>query len=182
MTEHDHHLMAEVAQGNLRAYRQLVDGHINKAMRIAERMLGNRQDAEDVMQDVCLKIWREAPRWEPRAKFSTWLYRVVMNRCIDFQRGHRKTVTGDVLLDIPDDRPSLDQAIAHQQKAATVRDALQKLSDRQRQAIILTYYEDMGNQDAADSIGVSLGALQQLLYRARQNLKHSMEAAHVQPE
>jgi RNA polymerase sigma-70 factor (ECF subfamily) len=139
-------------------------------VKVAERMLGNRQDAEDVMQEACLKIWKESPRWKPQAKFSTWLYRVVLNACLDRKRRVLPVMT-DVVDDILDDHPIAEEMMIATQRLAAVKRALQDLPDRQRAAIVLNYYEDLNNQDAADVLGISLGAYQQLLFRAKQSLK-----------
>jgi RNA polymerase sigma-70 factor (ECF subfamily) len=85
-TDTDHELMRRIARKDKAAYRELVGKYLNFCVRFAERMTGNRADAEEIAQDVCLKVWNEAERWQPQAKFSTWLYRVMTNRCIDYKR------------------------------------------------------------------------------------------------
>lgn len=155
----------------MRAYRELVGRHLNRGVKVAERMLGNRQDAEDVMQEACLKIWKEAPRWKPQAKFSTWLYRVVLNACLDRKRRIVPARAEEELDEIADDKPMADAVMIGRQRSDSVKVALQALPDRQRAAVILSYYEELSNQEAADSMGVALGAFQQLLFRAKQNLK-----------
>lgn len=173
----DHALLALVAQGDLRAFRELVGKHLNRGVKVAERMLGNRQDAEDVMQEVCLKVWKEAPRWQPRAKFSTWLYRVILNSCLDRKRRVVPFADNDALDLVMDDTPAADEQIMDAQKAKRVHAALQSLPERQRASIVLSYYEELPNQDAADCMGIGLGAFQQLLHRAKQNLKTSLGGA-----
>lgn len=166
----DYELLQLVAQGNMRAYRELVGRYLVMGVKIAERMLGNRQDAEDVMQEVCVKMWRESPKWKPQAKFSTWLYRVIINACID-RRRRFAPVTTDAFDEILDDRPLAEEVLIKRQRAQSVKIALQLLPDRQRAAITLNYYEEMSNQEAAEAMGIALGAYQQLLFRARQSLK-----------
>ncbi|MEZ0224089.1 MAG: sigma-70 family RNA polymerase sigma factor [Alphaproteobacteria bacterium] len=169
----DHLLMRRVARKDAQAYRALVGKYLSFCVRFAERMTGNRQDAEEIAQDVCLKIWNEAGRWQPQAKFSTWLYRVVMNRCIDYKR---KVVPLGVVdaETIADGAPSADDEMMREQQAVRVRLALKQLPERQRAAIILSYYEGVTNQEAADAMGMQLGAFQQLLFRARQGLKEKL--------
>ncbi|MDR3448951.1 MAG: RNA polymerase sigma factor [Alphaproteobacteria bacterium] len=166
----DYELLQRVAQGDMRAYRKLVDRHLTRGVKVAERMLGNRQDAEDVMQEVCLKIWKEAPRWQPRAKFTTWLYRVILNACLDRKR-RAAPLMSEELDEIPDTQPMAEERLIDFQRSEAVKQGLLQLPDRQRAAIILSYYEEMSNQGASDSMGVALGAFQQLLFRAKQNLK-----------
>ena len=123
------------------------------------------------MQEACLKIWRQAPHWQPAAKFSTWLYRIVLNACLDRKRRPMVFADSEALDAIPDGMPAVDDRLIGEQRAQRVRAALQALPDRQRASIVLSYYEDMPNQIAADCMGVSLGAFQQLLHRAKQNLR-----------
>ena len=166
----DHELLQRTAQGDMRAYRELVGRHLNRSVKIAERMLGNRQDAEDVVQETCLKIWKEAPRWKPKAKFSTWLYRVLLNACLDRKRKVVPIMT-DELEELMDGQPIAEEMMIGRQRSEGVRYALSQLPDRQRAAIVLNYYEEMSNQDAADAMGIGLGAFQQLLFRAKQNVR-----------
>lgn len=169
----DHELVKRTAQGDLRAFRTLVEKHLARGVKVAERMLGNRQDAEDVMQETCLKIWKEAARWRPEAKFSTWLYRVVINGCLDRKRKFAPLTTDD-FEGIVDETPGAEELLIRGEKAEQVKSALQKLPGRQRAAIVLSYYQDIGDRDAADCMELSLGAYQQLLFRAKQNLKASL--------
>ncbi len=167
----DHELMQRTSQGDLHAYRVLVGRHLARGVKVAERMLGNRQDAEDVMQETCLKVWKESGRWRPEAKFSTWLYRVIFNACLDRKRRFVPQTT-DEFDGIADETRGAEETIIQSQRWAQVKGALQKIPDRQRAAIVLNFYEEMSNQDAADCMGLGLGAYQQLLFRAKQNLKN----------
>jgi RNA polymerase sigma-70 factor (ECF subfamily) len=169
----DHELMHRAAQGDMRAYRMLVGKHLVKGVKVAERMLGNRQDAEDVMQETCLKIWKEAPRWRPEAKFSTWLYRVILNACLDRKRRVVPVMVHE-FEDIIDDKPASDDVLMWKQKSDKVKRVLQSLPDRQRAAVVLSYYEEMSNQEAADALGMGLNAFQQLLFRAKQKMKEQL--------
>lgn len=169
----DHTLMRHIAARDAKAYRALVGKYLNFCVRFAERMTGSRQDAEEIAQDVCLTVWNEAPRWQPQAKFSTWLYRVVTNRCIDYKRKVVPLSVVDTEM-LVDGAPPADDEMMRKQQAARVRSALQQLPERQRAAVILSYYEAVSNQDAADAMGMQLGAFQQLLFRARQSLKEKL--------
>jgi len=175
----DHALMLRVAEGDIRAYGDLVSKHLNLCVRVAERMLGNRQDAEDIAQDACIKIWNEASRWQPRAKFSTWLYRIVFNACIDCRRKRLPFVDAEIA-EFHDPRPASEELLITAQQSLRVRAALQHLPVRQRAAIILSYYESLSNQNAADVMGLQLGAFQQLLFRAKQSLKQDLKQEQME--
>jgi len=177
----DHALMLRIAGADMLAYRELVDRHLDRSVRVAERMLGNRQDAEDIVQEVCLKVWKEAPRWRPQAKFSTWLYRVLVNACIDWRRKVVPFVDTD-MDGIEDGRCGDDERLIEQEDSRRVRDALQTLPARQRAAVVLSYYEELTNQQAADVLGLTLGAFQQLLFRAKQKLKGHLTSPMLETE
>ena len=169
----DGELVLRVAQKDRSAYRTLVERHLDKCVKVAERVLGNRQDAEDVVQEACLKIWNEAGRWQPRAKFSTWLYRVVVNGCLDHRR-KKIPATEDGLEFIIDETIGADEKMIVEERVKRVKRALQELPERQRVAIVLSYYEGFSNQEAADVMDILLGAFQQLLFRAKQRLKEGL--------
>src|SRR5881227_1931707 len=82
----DHHLMARTAQGEGWAFRMLAGRHAGGALGLARRVLGNEALAEEIVQDALLRVWTNAPRWRPEAAFRTWLYRVVVNLCLNAKR------------------------------------------------------------------------------------------------
>src|ERR1044072_8740193 len=82
----DHELMARAAKGDERAFRTLAERHGGAALRLARRILRNEAMAEDVVQDALLRVWTNAPRWRPEAAFRTWLYRIVVNLCLNTRR------------------------------------------------------------------------------------------------
>jgi RNA polymerase sigma-70 factor (ECF subfamily) len=169
----DHALMQRIARHDAGAYRLLVARHLNFCVRFAERMLGSRADAEDVAQEVCLRIWNDAEKWKPEAKFTTWLYRVMTNACIDHKRKRRLLPLGDNDM-TPDTSPGPELSLQQQQRSRQVQAALGRLPPRQRAAVVLSYYEELSNEQAAAATGMTLNAFQQLLYRARQSLKDEL--------
>lgn len=171
----DTFLMKRIASRDPAAYRMLVARYLDFCVRFAERMTGSRADAEDIAQEVCLKIWREAANWEPRAKFSTWLYRVVLNAAIDYKR---KVVPFAPLAEDSAEDPAsaADTTMMRQEKGEAVRLALGRLPERQRAAVVMSYYEGLGNKESAEAMGLELGAFQQLLFRARQSLRQDLSA------
>ncbi len=171
--QEDIELMQLVAQKDILAYRHLVEKYLHRVLRFAERIVGDYGTAEDMVQELWIKVWNEAPRWQPKAKFSTWLYQVLMNACIDHKRKKRPANFGEI--EAYDESPGQVETIIAKQKAEMVRDAVAKLPERQQIALALCYYEEMSNQKAAEILGVNTGTLQQLLFRARRNLKDMLE-------
>lgn len=166
----DQELMAAVARQDSRAFARLVERHLTWSLRFVERMIGEHRDAEDLVQTAFLRVWQGASRWEPKAKFSTWFYRVLHNLCMDHFR--RARTPAEVLDDaLPDGSPTSEERLAGTQRGQRIRKALASLPERQRAAIVLCYYEERSQAEAAALIGVSEGALESLLSRARATLK-----------
>jgi RNA polymerase sigma-70 factor, ECF subfamily len=166
----DDTLLLLAGKGDERAYAQLVDRHMARSLAFAQRVLGNRAEAEDVLQEAFLRVWKKAPTWsDDGARFSTWFYRVVLNLCIDRKRKPAHAALPEDF-EFADDAPIADRQLEEMQASELVEKALQALPDRQREAIVLCYYQGLSNKDAADILSVRVKALESLLVRARKNL------------
>jgi RNA polymerase sigma-70 factor (ECF subfamily) len=167
----DEDLLARIGRRDPGAVRAMVARKLPRLLALASRMLGDRIEAEDVAQETFLRIWREAPNWRFRgAPFDSWLYRVALNLCHDRLRQRReKTVA--VPPDRMDPAPPPDAVLEERADQQRVSAALQSLPERQREAIVLQYYQDLSNIEAADVMGISVEALESLLSRARRNLR-----------
>lgn len=167
----DDDLLERIAQSDQGAFRRLVQRHADRAYGVALRILRNASDAEDVVQDTLLKVWTHRGRWTSgKAKFSTWLYRVVTNRCIDLRRLPR-TEDMERAPDMPDASPdALDRM---QQNAITdmLEAAMNRLPDQQRIALIFSYHENMSNAEIAEVLETTVTAVESLLKRGRQQLR-----------
>ncbi|MEO1028967.1 MAG: sigma-70 family RNA polymerase sigma factor [Pseudomonadota bacterium] len=160
-------------KGDARAQRVLVDGLMPGAYRLAYRMLNNQALAEEATQDAFLKLWRYLPDWEPRAKLSTWFYRVTLNVCQD--RLRKKTeVLAEVLPDPADDKDGPAQALAKSQQAQLLHAAIAKLPERQRAAITLCGIEQMSQKEAAAILETTPTAVDSLVARAKRQLKEAL--------
>lgn len=167
----DDGLLSRIAEGDRRAFAQLMDRHIDRAHGLAKRVLGNKSDAEDVVQDAFMKVWQKAGQWQPgRAQFSTWLYRVVVNRCLDLKRKPVNTALDNVA-EQSDDRPDAYEDIAARQRQAEIAAAVANLPERQRTAIALSYTAGMSNAQAAETMEISVKAFESLLVRAKRELR-----------
>lgn len=172
-------LMERIAGGDPGAYRELVERHLRGVHVFVYRMLGNRAEAEEVCQESFLRLWKQAATYVPRAKPSTWLYRIAHNLAIDQLRRRRRDV-GEGIDELPaSGRPSLH--LHDKQVAEAVQRALEALPERQRAAISLVHYQGMSNAEAAEVLGVKLRALESLLARGRRLLRELL-AAYEPPE
>ena len=176
MRDPDEDLVRRVGAGDRRATAEIVRRHLPRMVGLARRMLGDASEAEDVAQEVFLRVWKHAAAWKPgAAKFETWMHRVAINLCLDRLRRVGRN-SGDVTSDTVDARASATRALDDRQRRDRVRDALQKLPERQRAALVLCYYQDRTNIEAAEILGVSVDALESLLSRARRTLKSALAA------
>lgn len=167
----DEELLARVAQGDQQAVRAMVGAKLPRLLSLAARMLGDRSEAEDVAQEAFIRLWKQAPRWQPgAARFDTWLYRVALNLCTDRLR-RRREVTVDRLPEQQDPAGGPDAGLDDCESAARTKAAIDALPERQRQAIVLQYYEELSNIEAAAVMEISVEALESLLARARRSLK-----------
>ncbi|OYY73133.1 RNA polymerase sigma factor [Sphingomonas sp. 28-63-12] len=173
----DDALMARLAARDPVAFRMVVDRHALMIRRIGYRMLGDPSEAEDVAQEALARLWEHAGRWRPGGTgIGAWLHRVSVNACLDRIRRRRFVSSGD-LPDRADDAPIADALIDAEQQRATVAACVGALADRQRAAIVLTYYEGLSNIMAADALDMNIKAFESLLHRARRTLHGSLRQA-----
>ena len=173
----DDELVALVARGDKPAFARLVSRHQARLVALVARSLGSRAAAEDIVQEVFTKAWVKAPLWQVRdpgrAGYAAWLSRVAVNLSIDQMRKVRPT-TLDAVDEPPDPALPADAAIIARERAARVEAAIAGLPERQRMAIGLTYDAELSNADGAAAMGVSVGAFELLLVRARRTLRQSL--------
>lgn len=170
-TESDDALLERIAADDQAAFRLLVERHIDRAYGLALRIMNNQADAEDIVQETLLKIWTHRGRWEEgRAKFSTWLYRVITNRCIDVKRRPRNEDIEQVP-EVADDKPLAIAEIQRHEVNSMLEAAMERLPEQQRIALIFSYTENLNNSEIAEVMQTSVAAVESLLKRGRQRLR-----------
>ncbi|MHC4972898.1 MAG: RNA polymerase sigma factor [Planctomycetota bacterium] len=184
----DVELMLAAGAGDEGAFGELVSRHRDAIVNLTYRYLGNRADAEDLAQEVFLKAYRARKRYRPEAKFTTWLYRVAVNACLNEVRNrkHRPThgaatlTSGDdeggfipVLADTAAESPA--DATLRSELAAYVRDAVDDLPERQRLALLLNKFHGLSYEELAESLDMTIPGIKSLLVRARENVRLRIE-------
>jgi RNA polymerase sigma-70 factor (ECF subfamily) len=174
----DEELLARIAREDRGAFTMLMRRHGAKVRGLALSFSGHAADAEDIVQDVFIMLWRRPDAWRPGggATFSTWLYRVVVNRCIDQARRKRlrSWLPFAEIPDPPDDAPDAFAEVSGREHLAEVRHMIRDLPGKQRLALLLSVQGERSNAEIASILGVSEGAAEQLLVRARRALRAKM--------
>jgi RNA polymerase sigma-70 factor (ECF subfamily) len=170
----DSELVARVGRGDEAAVRQIVSTKLPRILSLSARLLGDRTEAEDVAQEVFLRIWRHASAWKPGlALFDTWLHTVTLNLCRDRLRKRREKTLPE-LPDRADPSPDAEETLREAEAARSVSAAIDALPERQRLAILLVHYQDMTNIAAAETMGIGVEALESLLARGRRTLRQTL--------
>lgn len=171
----DKTLLLKIQEGNHYAFNLLVDRHHKRFYNVAYRLLNKREDAEDVVQDAFLKLWERPDLWDSRKnnKFTTWFYRIVVNLCYDRNK-KKKPMPLTEGYDAPDERASQQEQLEQAERRDVINDKIAALPERQRQALVLCFFEELSNEEAARAMNVSTRALQSLIMRAKDNLKKEL--------
>jgi RNA polymerase sigma-70 factor, ECF subfamily len=178
-------LMLQVKAGDIKAFEQLVELHQNAIIGTVTRMIGSVDDAHDIAQQVFVRVWKSAPRYEPTAKFTTWLYTITRN--LVFNETRRRSRRREVSLEpeSEDDQPrqfaapasSGPDLQAQQEELERALDqAIAALPEEQRLAVVLRRHQELPYEQLCDILGMSLPAVKSLLFRARNELRRSLEA------
>jgi RNA polymerase sigma-70 factor (ECF subfamily) len=189
MADPDAALMQAFQRGDESAFETLVGRHRDRVFRLAYRYLGEASSAEDLAQETFLRVYRTRSSWRPEAKFSTWLYRVTANACLNEIRARRArravettapAAAGGAVAPEPADPAAPDPAgeALRAETAAVVREAVAALDEDQRTAVLLSKYEGLSYRELADAMQRSVPAVKSLLVRARANLRQAL-AGHL---
>ena len=173
-------VLARARQGDSEAFRALVERHSRSVFRLAFRMTGNEQDAEDVVQESFLRAYRQLGRFESRANFGTWLYRIVSNCSVDLMRAKQARhdqVRGDSLdqegaVELPEaDAPNPERQAQSAEIDRRVQDALRDLSPLERAAFTLRHYEGRSIEEISAALNLGTSAAKHSVFRAVKKLR-----------
>lgn len=179
--------MARIAGSDAQAFEILVRRHQRHILNLIYRSIGDRTQAEDVAQEVFLRVWRAAEDYEPKAKFTTWVYRIAVNLCLDALKAtHRKQPfvhlyadaehpdENDRVLNVCDSARSPEELLIDVEESGRIFAALQGLPTNQRLAVVLTKFDGLSYDEISWVLGCSISAVESLLIRAKKNLRERL--------
>jgi RNA polymerase sigma-70 factor (ECF subfamily) len=176
MQESDSAAVARARDGNNDAYRILVERHSRALFRLAFRMTGNEQDAEDIVQETLLKAFRQIHRYESRASFGTWLHRIAANCSLDLIRKRKLGRGGEPPpVEPAGGDPGPDRLAYSSQVQECVAQAMEELSGQERTAFVLRHFEGQSIEEIAAALGLNTSAAKHSVFRAVQKLRRTLE-------
>jgi len=181
----DRAYVAKARSGDADAYRVLVERHSRSLFRLAFRMTGNEQDAEDVVQESFLRAYRQLAKFDDRASFGTWLYRIASNCSLDLVRARKRRSehlapaetesNEDPIAALPSGAPSPERTALSTEVRERVAAAMQDLSAAERTAFVLRHFEGMCIEEVSRVLECQPGAAKHSVFRAVQKLRRALE-------
>jgi RNA polymerase sigma-70 factor (ECF subfamily) len=182
MEEMDDAAVARARAGDSDGFRLLVERHSRNVFRLAYRMTGNEQDAEDIVQETFLRAYRQLNRYELRSTFGTWLYRIAANCSLDLIRARKRTPEvrpaeddKDVMDTFAAAAPGPDRLAMSGEIQRRVAAAMAELSQQERTAFVLRHFEGLPIDDISNMLGVGANAAKHSIFRAVQKLRRALE-------
>jgi len=186
----DPEIIEQLRQGNEKAFRKLVENYQKLVVNTCYGLVQNREDAEDIAQEVFVEVYRSVEHFRADAKLSTWLYRIAVNRSLNHIRDNKKhkwfqSFTKEVesqnrqLLQVESaqtDQPEFE--LENKQRATILHEAINSLPENQKVAFTLNKYEDLSYKEIADVMEMSVSSVESLLFRAKQNLQKKLHACY----
>ncbi len=181
-TPSSEYLMTRIAEGDQDAFEILVNRHQSSILNLVYRFIGDRTQAKDLAQDVFLRVWLGAKSYRPEAKFTTWIYRITANLCLNELKSarhknwfsfRRATEDTEKTLEetLPDRSPSPEELLLTRERTRQILKALQSLPPNQRMALVLKRYDDLPYEEIARVMDCSVSAVESLLVRAKKPSK-----------
>ncbi len=179
----DQAVIARVQAGDRDSFRMLVDRYSPSVFRLAWRMTGNEQDAEEVVQESFLRAYRQIGKYEARSSFGTWVYRIASNYALDMMRARRRlgrhtTAFSDEHTDLmerlPSESPGADRLVFSGQVGKRIEEAMAELSEQERTAFVLRHYEGQSIEEIGQALKLNANATKNSIFRAVQKLRRAL--------
>ena len=174
MEESDLAAIARAQAGDSDGFRLLVERHSRSVFRLAYRMTGNQDDAEDVVQDTFLRAYKQISVFEARCAFSSWIYRIAANCALDLLRNRRR-IGPEPSETLPCSEPTPDRAAFSGEVRERVEEAMGLLTGQERAAFVLRHYEGLNSEQLSEILGIAPGAAKHAVFRAVKKLRRALE-------
>jgi len=186
MTRSDVQLMLDVKAGDQQSFELLLQRYRTPLVNFLYRMVRSREQAEDLAQEVFLRVYRAREDYEPSAKFTTWLFRIATNLALNSLRDHRyqkleismdAPIVADAeggderMMEVADEHPDIEQHLVEEARKKMIRHAIEKLPEKQRAAVLLHKYQELDYSEISKILRCSESALKSLLFRAYETLR-----------
>lgn len=177
----ENNLIKKVKSGDVKAFEILIKSYENTIYSICFKILKNETDAYDAAQEVCIKIWKQINKFEEKSKFSTWIYRIATNQCLDILRKNknRKVVSinqnEEWALELEDTKINIEKQVEDAERLRVLKLALDELKNEQREIIIMKDINNLSYDEIAKNQNISLGTVKSRLSRARNALKNILQ-------
>ena len=187
--------MLDVKAGDQQSFELLLQRYRTPLVNFLYRMVRNREQAEDLAQEVFLRVYRAREDYEPSAKFTTWLFRIATNLALNSVRDHRyeklavsmdAPIVADAedgeerMMEVADEHPDIEQHLVDEARKKMIRHAIEKLPEKQRAAVLLHKYQELDYAEIAKILQCSESALKSLLFRAYETLRVELAPLVVQ--
>lgn len=169
----ENELVEQAMQGRTEAFSVLVDRYRQKVFCTAIGFLHNADDAEDLTQEIFVKAWHALGSFDRKSAFSTWLYRISVNKAINQSRKNKLRAMAGLNEEVNNTRDdgSADDAITRKEQKEEIKKAINKLSNKQKKAFVLFYYQELSMKEVAEVLKMSQKAAESLVFRARKRLQ-----------
>jgi RNA polymerase sigma-70 factor (ECF subfamily) len=182
--ERDVALMQRVREGDTEAFEELIETHQHRVIGTVAKMLGDDREAEDVAQQVFIRVWKSAPRYEPTAKFTTWLFTITRNLVFNELRRRKRHPVVSLDRSPEDDEPvrqtadpkakAPNIAVLDAEMHEAIQRSIEELPETQRMAVIMRRYDETPYEEIAEVLNLTVPAVKSLLFRARTELREKL--------
>lgn len=182
----DTELISRAAAGDHSAFQSLVERHRSMVYRVAYQFAGNHHDAEDIAQDVFIKVYRSLDRFRQDAQLTSWMYRIVMNACIDYRRRHSPAASAPFgeeaeqkMLNTPEEAPGPEETTYAGELGQVLENEIGRLPPGQRMVFIMRHHQGLKLSEIAEALGLAEGTVKRQLHAAVHRLRHALSSANV---
>ncbi len=182
----DTDLISRAAGGDSAAFQALVERHRSMVYRVAYQFAGNHHDAEDIAQEVFIKVYRSLDRFRQDSQLTSWMYRIVMNACIDHRRRHRSAIAAPLgeeaeqkMLNAPEDTPGPEECAYAGELGEVLEWEIGRLPKGQRVVFVMRHHQGMKLCEIAEALGLAEGTVKRQLHAAVHRLRQALTQANV---